>query len=149
MRPAGRLHPIGSRPAGEPVSSDANGTRNRPPARVAGKRFSLRVSSRFASVYDRQAAPAGLVMITVMTASRRLRYLSCGGSLRLQLEPPGHIRPIFGGYYGDPVSGRGAGEQFRSSLFQGGHLGPQAVQFAIYLRKRRLRLSFPQAVAPT
>ena len=68
MRPAGRLHPIGSRPAGEPVSSDANGTRNRPPARVAGKRFSLRVSSRFASVYYRQAAPAGLVMITVMTA---------------------------------------------------------------------------------
>jgi len=68
VRPAGRLHPIGSRPAGEPVSSDANGTRNRPPARVAGKRFSLRVSSRFASVYYRQAAPAGLVMITVMTA---------------------------------------------------------------------------------
>jgi hypothetical protein len=62
---------------------------------------------------------------------------------------PSHIRPIFGGYYGDPVSGRGAGEQLRSSLFQGCHLGPQAVQFAIYLRKRRLRLSFLQVVAPT
>jgi len=47
------------------------------------------------------------------------------------------------------VSGRGAGEQLRSSLFQGCHLGPQAVQFAIYLRKRRLRLSFLQVVAPT
>src|SRR5664279_5618081 len=62
---------------------------------------------------------------------------------------PSHIRPIFGGFYGDPVSGRGAGEQLRSSLFQGCHLGPQAVQFAIYLRKRRLRLSFLQVVAPT
>ena len=41
------------------------------------------------------------------------------------------------------------GEQLRSSLFQGCHLGPQAVQFAIYLRKRRLRLSFLQVVAPT
>ena len=45
--------------------------------------------------------------------------------------------------------GHGAGEQLRSSLFQGCHLGPQAVQFAIYLRKRRLRLSFLQVVAPT
>ena len=50
---------------------------------------------------------------------------------------------------GGQVSGRGAGEQLRSSLFQGCHLGPQAVQFAIYLRKRRLRLSFLQVVAPT
>src|SRR5450759_207105 len=47
------------------------------------------------------------------------------------------------------VSGRGAGEQLRSPLFQGCHLGPQAVQFAIYLRKRRLRLSFLQVVIPT
>jgi len=47
------------------------------------------------------------------------------------------------------VSGRGAGEQLRSPLFQGCHLGPQAVQFAIYLRKRRLRLSFLQVVVPT
>ncbi len=93
--PAGRLHPIGSRPAGEPVSSDANGTRNRPLSRVAGKRFSLRVSSRFASVYYRQAAPAGLVMIIVMTDSCRLRYLSCGGSLRLQLEPTRPYPPDF------------------------------------------------------
>ena len=79
MRPAGRLHPIGSRPAGEPVSSDANGTRNRPPARVAGKRFSLRVSSRFASVYYRQAAPAGLVMITVMTAKLSVKLSQLRG----------------------------------------------------------------------
>src|SRR5664280_1309803 len=47
------------------------------------------------------------------------------------------------------VSGRGAGEQLRSPLFQGCHLGPQVVQFAIYLRKRRLRLSFLQVVVPT
>jgi hypothetical protein len=47
------------------------------------------------------------------------------------------------------VSGRGAGEQLRSPLFHGCHLGPQAVQFAIYLRKRRLRLSFLQVVVPT
>jgi len=74
---------------------------------------------------------------------------AAGGHYDSSWNLPSHIRPIFGGYYGDPVSGRGAGEQLRSSLFQGCHLGPQAVQFAIYLRKRRLRLSFLQVVAPT